>query len=189
MKKLLIAIPVCLLMVACGSKSEGKDGETTTESGFTAKSEYYSKFDFSKEATLEGTMVMGQSMEDVKKNHTKDEMTDEDEDYLSFERKLGASEDEEASYFYSFDSETKKLDYATIDIYPSSNATEEELYNDLITSFENKYGKASNDSNGKGYSGKQWSATVGGHQTSITVEHDTQEDYGWITVTFSSEEY
>lgn len=187
MKKLLIAIPVCLLMVACGGKSEGKEGETT-ESGFTPKSEYYSKFNFSNDATLEGTMAMGQTMEEVKKNHAKDEMTDEDEDYLSFERKIGSTDDEEASYFYSFDSETKKLDYATIDIYPSDNTTEEELYNDLVTSFNDRFG-ASIDNSGKGYAGKEWSATVNGVQTSIQVEHDTQEDYGWITITFSDDQY
>lgn len=183
MKKLLIAIPLFALM-SCGSKPEGE----TKEEGFTAKSEYYSKFKFSGSSSLEGSVVMGQSIDEVKKNHSGDEMTDSDVDYLTFDRKLGSSEDDVASFYYGFESETGKLNYATIDIYAGTNADEEELYNDLIASFNERFG-SSIDYNGKSYQGKEWSAKVGSTQTTITVERDTDQDYSWITITFNSEEY
>lgn len=179
MKKLLFALPLCLLM-ACGGKSS-----KTEENG--PKSEYFSKFKLTNDSGLEGSVIMGQTMEEVKKNHTGDELTDSDADYMSFERRLGADPDwDYASYYYSFDSESGKLTYSTIDIYPKDKASAEVLYEDILNTFNTRFSKGK-AMNSDGWVGSEWVATVGGVSTYISIERSTKEDYGWIIITFSEE--
>jgi hypothetical protein len=178
MKKLMFALPLCLLMACGGSASKEENAP---------KSEYFEKFKFTDDKGLEGSVAMGQTMDQVKKNHTGDELTDSDSEYLSFERRLGADADYDyASYYYSFDSETGKLTYSTIDIYPKDKKSAEVLYDDILNTFNTRFSKGK-AMNSEGWVGTEWVANVGGVPTYISIERSTKEDYGWILVTFSEE--
>jgi len=180
MKKLLFALPLCLLM-ACGGSGDSKADENT------AKSEYFEKFKFAEDKGLEGSVAMGQTMDQVKKNHAGDELTDSDSEYVSFERRIGADPDwDYASYYYSFDSETGKLTYSTIDIYPKDKKSAEVLYDDILNTFNTRFSKGK-AMNSDGWVGSEWVANVAGVPTYISIERSTKEDYGWILVTFSEE--
>lgn len=176
----MFALPLCLLM-ACGS------GDSKKEEGNEAKSEYFAKFKFTEDKGLEGSVVMGQTMDEVKKNHSGDELTDSDADYLSYERRIGADPDwDYASYYYSFDSESGKLTYSTMDIYPKDKASAEVLYTDILNTFNTRFGNGK-AMNSDGWVGSEWVAIVGGVSTYVSIERATKEDYGWIIITFSEE--
>lgn len=178
MKKLLFALPLCFL-IACGSGESKAEGET--------KSEYFDKFKFADDKGLEGSILMGQTIEEVAKNHKGDEESGSDTGYVSYERKLGSTPDADyASYFYSFDEETGKLTYSTIDIYPKDKASAKVLFDDIVNTFNKRFGNGKS-MNSEGWSGTEWAAQVGGVPTSISVENAKDEDYGWIIVTFSED--
>lgn len=183
MKKFLLALPVCLLIVSCGGS-----GDSSNKADVAGpKSEYFTKFKFDDKNTLEGSVAMGQDMDAVKKSHTGDEMTDSDADYLAYERKIGGDPDYNyATYYYSFDEETGKLTYSTIDIYTKENKEAQLLYEDITASFTERCGKGKSTSS-DGWVGQEWTAVIGGVSTLVTVERETKDETGWVMITFSEE--
>lgn len=182
MKKLLFAFSLVAL-VACGGSKSGDDKAAE------AKSKYFKDFSFNDANSLEGGVTMGQTMDEVKKAHAKDSMTDSDVDYVTFDRELGPKDSYNyASWYYSFDSDSKKLDYSTLDIYPGSKQDAKDLYDDIVAAYDGRFGKGK-VADDKDWVGFEWHTTINSVKTIVNVDLESSKDSqdGWITITYQED--
>jgi hypothetical protein len=183
MKKLFLALPLCAL-IACGGGGE-KTGETESTVAIPKPATAdFPKLHFSEKAILENGVIVGMSIDDIRKKHS-GETADSDEDgYLTYIYKLGTEEyDHEYMLEYAYDSDTKKIWKVHLDVTMPDNKSGEELYKDIVANFDAKYGKGKRTAD-KDWEEYLWTAEIGGQKTEVTTQRMIDSEAGYILIYF-----
>jgi hypothetical protein len=183
MKNLLLALPLCAL-IACGGSAEKPKEEESTVTIPTAATAEFAKLHFSNTAILENGVIIGMSIDDIRKKHSGETPESDEEGYLEYLYKLGPEEyDHDYIVEYSYDTDTKKIWKVSMDITMPDSKSGEALYEDILANFDAKYGKRKRTDD-KDWEEYLWTSEIGGQKTEITTSRMIDSEAGYILIYF-----